>query len=110
MSQQHKFQRFDHTKKLVNNYSFQVGETIKGEIVFIETIPLVSPGMPDKFIESNPELTIEGRVHKINDKGEIVLVTLLTEINPPSNNSMAYKKGDIISLPNMKSYSVYLVE
>ncbi|MEH2144623.1 hypothetical protein [Nostoc sp.] len=63
-----------------------------------------------KFVESNPELPFEGRVHKVNDKGEIVSATLLTEINPPSNEPMAYRKGDIISLHNMKSYSVSLVE
>ncbi|MGF1933087.1 MAG: hypothetical protein RM347_001630 [Nostoc sp. ChiQUE02] len=110
MIQKQKFQSFNHTEKLVNNYSFQIGEIIAGKIVFFEILPLVSPGLPDKFVENNSEVRLEGRVHKVNNTGEVVSVTLLTEINLPSNDAMAYKKGDVISLDNMKSYSISLVE
>ncbi|MBG1239782.1 hypothetical protein [Nostoc sp. NZL] len=110
MIQKQKFQSFNHTEKLVNNYSFQIGEIITGKIVFFEILPLVSPGLPDKFVEKNSEVRLEGRVHKVNNTGEVVSVTLLTEINLPSNDPMAYKKGDVISLDNMKSYSISLVE
>lgn len=109
MIQQQKFQSFNHTENLVKNYSFQVGEIISGSIVPREIFLAVSPGMPDKFLGSNSGLEVKGKVHKVNDAGEVVSL-LLTEINPPSNHPNANKIGDLITLLHIESYYIFLVE
>ncbi|MEH1891565.1 MAG: hypothetical protein V7K92_19645 [Nostoc sp.] len=108
MIQLQKFQRFNSTDNLVKNHSFQVGEIIAGSIVPREIFLAVSPGMPDQFLGSNSGLEVKGKVHKVNDAGEVVSL-LLTEINPPSNHPNANKIGDIISLLDIESYSILLV-
>ncbi|MBD2388093.1 hypothetical protein [Cylindrospermum sp. FACHB-282] len=110
MVQHQKFQTFNDTENLVKNYNFQVGEIIAGEIVFPEIMPLVSRGIPDKFLGNNPGVSFKGKVHEVNDIGEVVSFILLTEINPPSDNPNAVRPPTIISFHDIKSYSIFLVE
>ncbi|MEH2331762.1 hypothetical protein [Nostoc sp.] len=110
MTQQQKFPKFNYTENLVKNYNFQVGEIITAKGVIPNLIPTVTPGVPDQPVGSNSEVIFQGRVHKVNNAGEVISVTLLTEINPPSNDQMAYKKDDVVGLHNIQPYYISLVE
>lgn len=110
MSQHQKFQKFNNIENLVKNYKFQRGEIIGGEITFPEILPIVSKGMPDKFLEPSAPVRFQGTVYEVNDAGEVVSFILSTEINPPSDNPNALRPPTIISLNDMKSYSIFVME
>jgi pentatricopeptide repeat protein len=107
MSEYKKLQVFNNDQTgLCKRGNFNKGESIYGKMV-IHEITLVTLGMPDKFMEENHPVNFQGKVHEVNEDGDIVSFILLTEINPPSNDPQAIRPPTIISLNGLKSYSIY---